>query len=129
MTMDSRERTYLALEHQAGDRIPIDFWASESMIHKLERRLGLSHGQFLDLYDVDLRYITGPAYIGPPLVRGKDIWGVARTRIDVEVQDGIESYKEVAESPLAAMDAVEQIERYTLWPSPDTFDYSIVEAQ
>ena len=56
--MDSRERTFLALEHQAGDRIPIDFWASGGMIVRLERELGVSYEQFLRLYDVDLRYIA-----------------------------------------------------------------------
>ena len=45
--MDSRERMFLALEHEAGDRIPIDFWASSSMIRKLERGLGISDEQFL----------------------------------------------------------------------------------
>jgi uroporphyrinogen decarboxylase len=127
--MDSRERTFLALDHQAGDRIPIDFWASRSMIAKLERRLGLSYEQFLDRYDVDLRYIPGPAYVGPPLEEGRDIWGVRRTRIEVEVPGGTESYSEVAESPLAALERVEQVERYAGWPSPDDFDYSVVEVQ
>jgi uroporphyrinogen decarboxylase len=127
--MDSHERTFLALAHQAGDRIPIDFWASSSMVAKLERELGLGYEAFLDRYDVDLRYIAGPAYIGPPLGDGRDIWGVRRTRIDVEVPGGTESYSEVAESPLATMEDVEQIERYAGWPSPDDFDYSAVEAQ
>ncbi len=127
--MNSRERTFLALQHQAGDRIPIDFWASRSMKRKLERALGLSYEQFLDLYDVDLRYIPGPEYTGPPLAVDRDIWGVKRTTIDVDVPGGTESYQEVAESPLAAMDSVEQIERYAHWPSPDVFDYGVVEAQ
>ena len=86
--MNSRERTFLALQHQAGDRIPIDFWASASMKRKLERALGLSHEQFLDHYDVDLRYISGPEYIGPPLGGGEDIWGVQRTTIVVDVPGG-----------------------------------------
>lgn len=127
--MDSRERTFLALGHEAGDRIPIDFWASGSMIHKLERSLGAPYAQFLDLYDVDLRYVAGPEYVGPPLEDGRDIWGVKRTRVEVHVEGGTESYQEVAESPLAALDSVEQIERYPGWPSPDAFDYSVVEGQ
>ena len=127
--MDSRERTFLALDHEAGDRIPIDFWASASMKRKLERELSLSYEQFLDRYDVDLRYIAGPEYSGPPLGENRDIWGVKRAAIAVEVPGGTESYSEVAESPLAAMEDVEQIEGYAGWPSPDTFDYDVVEAQ
>jgi uroporphyrinogen decarboxylase len=127
--MDSRERTFLALDRRAGDRIPIDFWASASMKHKLERELGLSYEQFLDRYDVDLRYIAGPGYTGPPLGEGEDIWGVQRTTIEVNVPGGREYYKEVAESPLAEMTNVEQIERYPHWPSPGWFDYTVIEAQ
>jgi len=127
--MDSRERTFLALEHDTGDRIPIDFWASGPMIQKLERGLGLSYEQFLDLHDVDLRYIPGPEHIGPPLENGRDIWGVKRTTINVQVEGGTESYREVAESPLAAMESVEQIRHYPHWPAPDAFDYSVIEAQ
>jgi len=127
--MDSRERTFLALEHAAGDRIPIDFWASASMMNKIERSLGTSYGAFLDRCDVDLRYIPGPRYIGPPLEGGRDIWGVERTTVEVQVAGGTESYKEVARSPLAAMSSVDEIERYPHWPSPDAFDYSGIEAQ
>jgi uroporphyrinogen decarboxylase len=127
--MDSRERTFLALKHEAGDRIPIDFWASGAMIDKLERGLGLSYQQLLDLYDVDLRYIPGPEYVGPPLEEGRDIWGVQRTVVDVRVEGGTESYKEVVESPLAAVERVEQIERYPHWPAPETFDYGGIERQ
>jgi len=127
--MDSRERTTLALEHAAGDRIPIDFWASASMMNKIERALGTSYGAFLDRYDVDLRYIPGPRYIGTLLENGRDIWGVERTTIEVQVAGGIESYKEVARSPLAAMSSTDEIERYPHWPSPDAFDYSVIEGQ
>jgi len=126
--MDSRERTFLALDHQAGDRIPIDFWASAATVLKLKRRLGTSFPTFLDAYDVDLRYIPGPRYIGPPLAEGRDIWGVRRVTIEVPTPDGVETYKEVAESPLTGMERAE-IEKYAAWPSPDAFDYSEIEAQ
>jgi uroporphyrinogen decarboxylase len=129
MLMDSRERTFLALEHQPGDRIPIDFWASEAMIQKLEKSWGTSYEQFLDRYDVDLRYIPGPEYIGPPLKGGRDIWGVKRVAVSVDVPGGRETYKEISESPLAAAESVEHVEDYPGWPSPDWFDYSVIGAQ
>ena len=127
--MDSRERTFLALAHEVGDRIPIDFWASRSMIDKLEKDHRLRYGQYLDMYDVDLRYIPGPTFVGTPLTDDRDIWGVKRTTVEVQVTGGTESYKEVTESPLADMESVEQIERYGHWPSPDAFDYGGVERQ
>ncbi len=33
--MNSRERTFLALERKPVDRIPIDFWATEAATHSL----------------------------------------------------------------------------------------------
>ena len=73
MEMDSRERTFLALEHKAGDRLPVDFWASKAMVQKLEKGLRVSYAQFLDQHDVDLRYLPGPAYTGPTL-RVPQLW-------------------------------------------------------
>jgi uroporphyrinogen decarboxylase len=129
MAVDSRERTLLALEHKAGDRIPVDFWASQSMTQKLENGLGMSYEQFLDRHDVDLRYIAGPEYIGPSLKESKDIWGVKRITVEVDLKGGTESYKEVAESPLADAQSVDEIENYPHWPSPDWFNFSVIEAQ
>ena len=127
--MNSRERTYLALDHQTGDRLPIDFWASARMIAKIGRDLVLSYTQFLDRHDVDLRYIAGPAYVGPTLAAGADIWGVERTQVEVKLEHGVESYSEVAASPLAAAATVADVLDYPHWPSPDWFDYSVVAAQ
>ena len=81
--MDSRERTHLALDHQQGDRIPIDFWASHGLAQKLKATRMVTLEDFKDIHDVDLRYIAGPPYIGAPLESpklglSKDIWAVTR---------------------------------------------------
>jgi uroporphyrinogen decarboxylase len=127
--MDSRERTFLALEHKPGDRIPIDFWVSSPMRKKLLDGLSEAYDEFLDHHDVDLRYIAGPDYIGPGMDADRDIWGVTRRTITVPVQHGAESYSEVARSPLADARSVEDIESYPHWPSVDWFDYSVIQAQ
>ncbi|MDD5705005.1 MAG: uroporphyrinogen decarboxylase family protein [Kiritimatiellae bacterium] len=127
--MNSRQRVLLALNHQAPDRIPIDFWASPAVIEDLERKLSLSYEGFLDRYDVDLRYIEGPRYIGPTLAHGEDIWGVRRSSVKVTRDACAEVYQEVTISPLAGMDSVAEIAAYRHWPSPDWFDYSCIEEQ
>ena len=127
--MNSRERTFLALNHQVADRIPIDFWATPVVNHSLETRLGMSMARFLDHYDVDLRYIDGPRYIGPPLGSNMDIWGVKRLAATAGPAAGSEQYQEVLDPPLKNADSVEAIEKYPHWPDPDWFDYGIVEAQ
>jgi len=96
------------------------------MIRKLESELAVGYEEFLDRCDVDLRYIAGPAYVGPPLGEGCDAWGVPRVAIEAP---GAETYSEVASSPLATAQTVEDVERHPHWPSPDWFDYSVIEAQ
>lgn len=124
--MNSRDRTFLALEHRSGDRIPVDFWATTTVARNLETRLGKSYAQFLDDCDVDLRYIDGPAYIGPPLRPGTDIWGVERAAVAAGQS---ESYSEATRAPLADAESPEDIEAYRHWPDPDMFDYGVVKEQ
>lgn len=122
--MTSRERTLRAMDLHQPDRVPLDVWISAGF----RRKLGL------DDHDVDLRYIDGPAYVGPPLRTFDggddcDIWGVRRTEVTATAAHGVETYREVAHSPLAGAETVEDIEQYRLWPSADWFDYSQIEGQ
>jgi uroporphyrinogen decarboxylase len=127
--MNSRERTFLALAHEPGDRIPIDFWATPGLIEILERESNLTYAAFLDQYDVDLRYIEGPRYIGPDLAEDEDIWGVRRGSVSAGTDGKSEIYSEVTEPPLIKMDTPEEIDSYGHWPDPDWYDYSVIENQ
>jgi len=135
--MDSRERTFLALDHQQPDRVPLDCWVSQGTKDKIDSKMRLAYDDFLDKYDIDLRYIEGPEYIGPCLQTEngleKDIWGVSRKPVSLRVSDGSvtfqEVYKEVVESPLKTCSRVEEIVDYPHWPSADWFDYTGVEKQ
>jgi len=135
--MDSRERTFMALDYQEPDRVPLDCWASPGTKQKIHSQLQLSYDDFLDKYDIDLRYIQGPEYIGPGLKTAdgleSDIWGVRRKPVSVLVSDGTASfeevYKEVVESPLKKYTTVEEIVDYPHWPSADWFDYTAIEQQ
>lgn len=135
--MDSRERTFISLDHQEPDRVPLDCWASKGTKQKIHSKMQLPYDDFLDKYDIDLRYIQGPEYIGPSLKTEKgmekDIWGVSRKPVSVWVSDGTgtyeEVYKEVLESPLKQCSMVEEIDDYPLWPSADWFDYNGIEKQ
>ena len=132
--MTSRERTFLALDFQEPDRVPIDFWMSSGFKHKVESQLHMSEQMFLDRYDVDLRYIQGPEYIGPPLKRfsdgtEEDIWGVHRKKVELKTGEATETYKEVIESPLASAETIKEVNDYIHWPSPDWFNYETIEAQ
>ncbi|MFH1085697.1 MAG: uroporphyrinogen decarboxylase family protein [Chloroflexota bacterium] len=132
--MNSRERVLCALDHVEPDRVPYDLWVSPGCARKLERATGASLASLREAWDVDLDYIEGPAYIGPPLPRGTDgsdvdLWGVRRAPVTVQVGDGAEVYMEVTHSPLAAATTPEEVLAYPHWPLPDWFDYGGIAAQ
>jgi len=131
--VDSRERTLLALDHQEPDRVPVDCWLSRGTIGKISGGDRSGFDEFLDAHDVDLRYIEGPRYIGPPLGPDRDLWGVPRVAVRLVMHDGTgehhELLHEVRESPLADCGSPEDVERYPGWPSPDWFDYRGTAAQ
>ena len=136
--MDSRERTLLSLNHQEGDRVPIDCWMSSGTRNKIASHWGISFEEFLDRYDVDMRYIEGPSLIDPGRLRTvdeaeTDLWGVPRKEVELALDDGtgryLETYKEVVKSPMESMDSLERILEYDHWPSPDWYDYRSIEAQ
>lgn len=136
--MDSRERTFLSLDHQEPDRVPVDCWMSAGMQTKVKTVLKTSYDRFLDQNDVDLRYIRGPEYNGPIRTSDEgaldiDIWGVPRKLVNVHLHDGTgeysERYKQVTHSPLEAAVSAEEIVEYENWPSADWFDYSVIEEQ
>jgi uroporphyrinogen decarboxylase len=132
--MDSRERTFLALDFQEPDRVPIDVWMSSGFERMITRALGVTRAQLLDGLDVDLRYIEGPAYIGPALRDfgdgiDEDTWGVRRQLVEVDTGRGTEAYREVALSPLAGARSADDVEAYDHWPSADWFDYTDIARQ
>jgi len=133
--MDSRERIFRALKHEEPDRVPRDFWATSETYGKLCRRLGLPNtAAMLDHFDVDVRYIEGPRYIGPKLLvhpdgSENDIWGVPRIKQIVGTGDKAQSYHSVTRFPLADITEPGQLDDYKFWPSPDWFDYAPVYAE
>lgn len=127
--MNSRERVVLAFEHKASDRIPVDFWATESVARAIERALGMTYPDFLERHGVDFRYIAGPRYIGPPLEASTDIWGVRREIVSAGKTGNSELYNDVLNPPLAGAESVAEVEGYRSWPDPDMFDYSCIAGQ
>lgn len=95
----------------------------------METALGRSYEDFLDYYEVDLRYIQGPRYIGPALNEGTDIWGVRRSTMVAGSKDKAEAYSDVPVPPLGDAQSPADVEKYAHWPDPDMFDYSAIEHQ
>jgi uroporphyrinogen decarboxylase len=128
-TLSSRERVRLALEHQETDRIPIAMVCSginpparRALDAYLRRERGIDVQAFLDGF-IDVRQV-GPAYVGPRLAPGEDVWGVRRAAISY----GEGSYDEIVTYPLAEAQDAGDLRRHR-WPSVDWFDYSVLPAR
>ena len=124
--LSSRERVRLALAHQETDRIPIAMVCSginepaRSEFDGYVRSKG--HGN-LDRYLDALLDIThvAPAYKGPRLEPGGDIWGVRRKPVPF----GMGAYDEIEHYPLAGVESMDQLAQHA-WPSADWFDYTVL---
>jgi uroporphyrinogen decarboxylase len=132
--MDARQRVFLALEHQQPDRVPIDCWLTSAVSARLRKHYGFStEEQLLRHFDVDFRYIAGPKYVGPRVVRPdgqvEDHWGVPRVRVTAGAGDQASTYDEVVHFPLKNAKTVEEIYAYPKWPHADWFDYECVKRQ
>jgi uroporphyrinogen decarboxylase len=126
MQLSHRERVRLALEHQQTDRVPIAMVcaginapAYRELSAYLQRNRGLSVEEYLHPL-IDIKGI-GPAYIGPTLAKGEDLWGVVREPMSY----GSGEYSEISHYPLADAQTVDDLDRHR-WPSPDWFDYSVL---
>jgi uroporphyrinogen decarboxylase len=124
--LTGRERVRLALSHRTTDRVPIAMVCAGinppaylSLEEHLGRERGMTVDEFLgplvDIVQVD------PAYIGPPLLAGTDIWGVKRRSVSY----GSGSYDEIERHPLGPVDDLDGVAAHR-WPDPNWFDYGVL---
>ncbi|HUL52546.1 MAG TPA: uroporphyrinogen decarboxylase family protein [Opitutaceae bacterium] len=126
MNLTHRERVRLALNHEETDRVPIAMVCSginppayQALTAHLKRERELSVEAYLRPL-LDIRSVA-PAYVGPPLPPGTDIWGVRR----VPVSYGAGEYDEIEYYPLAEAASPADLRRHR-WPTTDWFDYSVM---
>ncbi|MFA5262534.1 MAG: uroporphyrinogen decarboxylase family protein [Opitutaceae bacterium] len=126
MKLTHRERIRLALEHKETDRIPIAMVCSginppahATLTEYLKRERNVSVDAYLKPL-IDIKSIE-PAYVGPPLPPGTDIWGVRRKAVSY----GAGEYDEIEYYPLEEADSPADLSRHR-WPTTDWFDYSVI---
>ncbi|MFH1743845.1 MAG: uroporphyrinogen decarboxylase family protein [bacterium] len=127
MPTTPRERWIAVLNHEKPDRIPTDFWGTQEVIDRLLKDLKCPTED--DLWrelGVDKTHAVDPKYIGPEIRDGYNLWGVRYAK--QSYADGMGSYDEVAECPLAKMTDPAELDDYP-WPDPDWFDYSVIPEQ
>jgi uroporphyrinogen decarboxylase len=125
-TLTPKERWLAVITHQKPDRVPLDYWATPEVTQKLMKFLNCSSfGELAERFHLDYVVGVSPAYIGPPIPPGEDMYGCKYK----EVNYGTGVYSECIYHPLAKYDSVEEIERNYIWPSVDWFDYSVIPKQ
>ena len=127
-TMTPKERWLAVLNGEKPDRLPMDYWGTEETTRKVRKHLGCATmWQMYDQLHIDRVVAVRPEYVGPPLQRGHDMYGMRYRRI--RYSDGAGSYRECISHPLAHFNTVEEIEKDYTWPTADWFDYSVLPAQ
>ncbi|NWG12626.1 MAG: uroporphyrinogen-III decarboxylase-like protein [Acidobacteria bacterium] len=130
--MNSKERVLTAVRHQEPDRVPVDFWWSHEILHRLLNHLGLDNQEQLQTYlGSDIRCVY-PRYVGPRLRRFEDgsyedFWGVIRQPRTFSGEGFEGEYSEPVYYPLQHARSPRDLERVR-WPSADWFDYDSLAA-
>jgi uroporphyrinogen decarboxylase len=125
--MTSRERVLLALNHEAPDRTPRDFWAESPAWNRLLAHTGhADREQLLRQLQIDLRHLEAPGPPERPLGGGiyENLWGERY----VYQQTPWGPMREDVKGALANAASLEEIAAFA-WPTPDAFDYRTLEAQ
>lgn len=127
--MDSKERAMLALTQQIPDRVPVDYLYNTGIDQRLKAHFGLQLDDNEGLrwkLGVDFRALGGVPYIGPKLhadaaERIISEWGI-HTRWVEHDTGGYWDYCD-----FVLKDAtLDQVASFPM-PSPDDYDYSMVE--
>lgn len=120
------------IDRRPVDRIPCDLWATPEVIDMLKRHLMVSDDvelwrrlaidKIVNLTPPTLGIPVSRYYVGPKLKLNQDIWGVEY--VAKEYANGKGKYWEIAFSPLAVLDTIEEVEANYVFPSADWFDFS-----
>lgn len=125
-SMTSKERWLAVLRRETPDRVPMDYWATPEATQKVMQYLGCaSEEEMFARLHIDKPFTVEPAYIGPPIPPGYDVYGCGFK--DVDYGTGV--YPECVYHPLARYSTIEEIEAHYTWPSADWYDYSVLREQ
>ena len=92
-TMTPRERCQAVLDGKKPDRVPMDLWATRETFALLCRHLGCEGDEALRRLHGDGLIALEPEYIGPPIEKHMDMWGVCFERrssnVEAKVAQGV----------------------------------------
>lgn len=124
------QRFEAAVNREASDRTPFDFWAVDEIQERLMTYFQVSSmEEVLQILGIDARIVT-PEYIGPALETCPDgsfftVYGSHRKSVSNEFS----TYEEYASYPLAEVQSVQEIETWFRWPKSEYWDWAGLPAQ
>jgi len=132
--MGPKERILAVLNCEAVDRLPVDIWHTDEVLHMLMGHYGATDD--LDLYQrmgVDKVVWVFPIYNADEGATGsthlgqaaRSMWGTPLRAI----QAGEALYQEFGEAPLREYETPVSLEDYPFWPDPGRFDYEQMTEQ
>lgn len=125
--MTPRQRVLTAVNRQAPDRVPCDFWAEEATWNRLFAHVGHhDKNRLLDELGVDVRHLEIPGVPEQAVGGGvyQNFWGERYV-----YQPGPWGpMREDVRGALADAASFADLERFA-WPTPDLFDYSTLREQ
>jgi len=125
-TLTPKERWLAVLRRETPDRLPMDYWGTGEATQNLMDYLHVNTvWEAYDALHIDGVVTVGPAYAGPPLAPGTDMYGCRIQTVDY----GAGLYEETTYHPLAAYSTVEEIDAAYTWPAADWFDYTVIPDQ
>lgn len=125
-TMTPQERWQAVLSRQTPDRVPMDYWGTNETTEQLKKHFGCeTFHELMQKLHVDYQVFAYPEYVGPPLPRGEDVFGIRYNNFNY----GTGVYEEAIYAPLAEYHSVEEIVASYCWPDPDWWDYSGIPDQ
>ena len=121
-----KERWEIVLNGGLPDRVPMDYWGTPEITHKI-----MQYFQTEDRYElarklhIDLPHPVYATYIGPEPPPDQDIFGIIYRTINY----GQGTYRETCHAPLAEYSSVDEIKANYQWPSADWWDTSSISDQ
>jgi uroporphyrinogen decarboxylase len=130
--MTPRQRWEAVIRGERPDRVPCDYWGTPEITRRLKRDLGCATDrelwQRLGIDKMVHLQITHPRATEGAwhLQSFFSVWQIGTRQIPYA--DGLGSYEEAVEYPLASAASVRDVERFA-WPDPGEFDVSGLRAQ
>ena len=130
--MTSKERIRAAFAHKDTDRVPTNMHCVDTAWENMRKYLNVqTDEEVMEHFDIDIRILELPPYIGPAVEpfqneKGETVLTHPFGYQYINKWNGVEYNWHIISHPFAAVQSMEDLERFDGWFNPDHYDYSAV---